>query len=224
MKTPYLAYADALDAFLECQEPIKVTKTWREPTMDIFDSPSELFESAIVEADENAEEVEEPAEDGEGAEAAEGEEEAPEGEEQEASAEDEADGDDELADLDDGMGDLDDITGQETDISADEVNAGADEPTSVSAQQLLNELTEGDDNIYTRVIKAMQSKGMTEPTVKDCLPIIALGIKKFMKNKNYASLSKGAMKGLVMNIAKKLADGPDKKPDEPDEGEEATEA
>lgn len=236
MKTPYTMYEEALYKFLECQEPVKVTKTYTNPGFDMWDSPSELFE-ATGDGDDDGEDMGDEDDTTNEEDVA-----ADDTTEEDTASDDEAtyddvaaaddsgaaddgtdvadDGSDDMVDLDDEFGDLDDTTGTDVDIAADDINSDP-EPSSVSAKQLLSELTEGDDNIYTRVAAAAKEKvSGNEITVEKLLPIIALAIKKFMKNKNYASLSKAAMKGLVMNIAKTMAHPP-KKEDDSDNNEEA---
>lgn len=206
-------YEDALEKFLECQEPVRVTRKYHQPGFDIWDSPSELYESVMVEADDGTEiEVTDETDGSDDTDAT-------DDTDIEVSDDsgDSTDGDegadetaeDDTVDIDSDFAGIDDMTGEDVEIEGDDVNSGEDEPTSVSAKQLLSELI--DNGIYNRVAEAAkESVGGNEITVKDLLPIIALAIKKFMKNKNYASLSKVAMKGLVMNIAKTMAHPPKK--------------
>ena len=119
------------------------------------------------------------------------------------SSDDGLDGDTDL-DLD---SDLDDITGDDSlEPEADEVNA-EEKPGAVNPETLYQEVTQGEDNIYDRTAKAALEKfpgGKCE--VKDMLPIIAIGLKSYMKNKNYAALPKIDMKKLVYRIAHDIHD------------------
>ena len=110
-----------------------------------------------------------------------------------------------LADLD-GDSDLDEITGNPGDApSAEGVNKEDGAPGAINPENLLKELAEGEDNVYTRVAKAMQEKFPAGCSVKDVkVPLeqaTAHAVKAFMKNRNYAPLSKEAMKGVCDNIA-----------------------
>jgi len=103
--------------------------------------------------------------------------------------------------------DLADITGDETlEPEADQVNA-EEKPGAINPATLYQEITQGDDNIYDRTAKAVLEKfpgGKCE--VRDMLPIIAIGIKSYMRNKNYAPLPKADMKKLVFRIAHDIHD------------------
>lgn len=55
MKTAYTMHEDALEKFLECQEPVRVTRKYHQPGFDVWDSPSELYESVMVDADDGTE-------------------------------------------------------------------------------------------------------------------------------------------------------------------------
>lgn len=103
--------------------------------------------------------------------------------------------------------DLGDLTGDTTlEPEADEVNA-EEKPGAINPATLYQELTQGDDNIYDRTAKAVLEKfpgGKCE--VRDMLPIIAIGIKSYMRNKNYAPLPKADMKKLVFRIAHDIHD------------------
>lgn len=132
-------------------------------------------------------------------------EEKPEDGEKPEDPKEETEDSDALADLD-GDSDLDDITGNPGDApSADEVNKEDGAPGAINPENLLKELAEGDDNVYTRVAKAMQERYPNGCSVKDVKePLektVAHAVKAFMKNKNYAPLPKEAMKGVCDNIS-----------------------
>lgn len=103
--------------------------------------------------------------------------------------------------------DLGDLTGDDTlEPSAEEVNS-EEQPGAVNPGTLYQELTQSDDNIYDRTAKAALEKFPNgKCVVKDMLPIIAIGIKSYMKNKNYAPLPKIDMKKLVYRIAHDIHD------------------
>jgi len=108
------------------------------------------------------------------------------------SSDDGLDGDTDL-DLD---SDLGDITGDDS-----------LEPGAVNPETLYQEVTQGEDNIYDRTAKAALEKFPGgKCAVKDMLPIIAIGLKSYMKNKNYAALPKIDMKKLVYRIAHDIHD------------------
>lgn len=119
------------------------------------------------------------------------------------SSDDGLDGDTDL-DLD---SDLGDITGDDSlEPEADEVNA-EEKPGAVNPETLYQEVTQGEDNIYDRTAKAALEKFPGgKCAVKDMLPIIAIGLKSYMKNKNYAALPKIDMKKLVYRIAHDIHD------------------
>ena len=139
---------------------------------------------------------------------------------EEDSGDEEKEGDDALASEDDPEegesdddidldldSDLGDLTGDDSlEPEADEVNA-EEKPGAINPATLYQEITQGDDNIYDRTAKSALEKfpsGKCE--VKDMLPIIAIGIKSYMKNKNYAPLPKIDMKRLVFRIAHDIHD------------------
>lgn len=122
----------------------------------------------------------------------------------------------------DGDSDLGEITGNPGDApSADKVNAGEGAPGAINPKNLLRELAEGEDNVYTRVIGAMKERFPGgKCVVKDLIgPLeqaVAHAVKAFMKNKNYAPLPKQAMKAVCDNIANTIlhkCTGGDKKPE-----------
>lgn len=146
----------------------------------------------------------------------------PEDDEETSGEENESDDDIDL-DLD---GDLGDITGDDDlDPEAEDVNA-EEKPGAVNPGTLYQEITQGEDNIYDRTAKAALEKfpnGKCE--VKDMLPIIAIGIKSYMKNKNYAPIPKADMKKLVFRIAHDIHDKLTSEKKEPSRPEKsATEA
>lgn len=114
----------------------------------------------------------------------------------------------------DGDSDLGDITGNPGDApDAGEVNAESAPPGAINPKTLLQQMSAGEDNIYTRVVRAAKEKfpgGQCQ--VKDLMAIIAHAVKSFMKNKNYAPISKEAMKAICLNVAKTIHDGGMKKP------------
>jgi hypothetical protein len=126
---------------------------------------------------------------------------------EETDTEDNGDGDDQdaLSDLD-GDSDLDDLTGNPGDAPSEEdVNKEDGAPGAINPENLIKELTEGEDNIYTRVGKAMAEQFPGQPTVKEIEePLrksVAHAVKAYMKNKNYAPLTKEAMKGVCDKLA-----------------------
>lgn len=137
---------------------------------------------------------------------------------------DDAEAEEELSDLD-GDSDLGDITGNPGDApTGDEVNKDNGAPGAINPENLLRELAEGEDNVYTRVINAMKEKfpggkcllkDLVEPMEK----ATAHAVKSFMKNKNYAPLPKEAMKGVCDNITNTIlkkcseSDTPEPKPE-----------
>ena len=117
------------------------------------------------------------------------------------------DGDDQdaLSDLD-GDSDLGDLTGNPGDAPSEEdVNKEDGAPGAINPENLIKELTDGEDNIYTRVGKAMAEQFPGQPTVKEIEePLrksVAHAVKAYMKNKNYAPLTKEAMKGVCDKLA-----------------------
>lgn len=110
-------------------------------------------------------------------------------------------GDDDI-DLD-GDSDLGDITGNPDDApDAGDVNAENAPPGAINPMTLLQEMSTGEDNIYTRVIQNAKEKfpGGT-CKIKDLMVPIAHSVKAFMKNKNYAPISKEAMKAICLKVA-----------------------
>lgn len=142
---------------------------------------------------------------------------------------------DDLSDLD-GDSDLGDLTGNPDDApSEDDVNKEDGAPGAINPENLIKELTEGEDNIYTRVGKAMAEQFPGQPTVKEIEePLrksVAHAVKAYMKNKNYAPLTKEAMKGVCDKLAdmvlrKAVKSAKDKKDgkDDKQQGNAATEA
>lgn len=128
---------------------------------------------------------------------------------EEAETEDQND-DDEISeddvsdDLLDENDDLGELTGNEEDSTTpDDVNA-SNGPTTVDAETLKKELLEA--GIVEKVKEVAQQ--CNKKTLKDALPIIALGIVKFMKNKQYVGVPKDALKAIVIAIAKECKDTP----------------
>lgn len=148
---------------------------------------------------EPEEEPEEKADKGEGKEAAE----KPDGK---GGGTGEKDAKDKPTDLD-GDSDLGEITGNPGDSpSPDAVNKESGAPGAINPKNLLRELTQGQDNVYTRVINAMKERFPGgKCVVKELLGPLeqatAHAVKAFMKNKNYAPLPRQAMKGVCDNIA-----------------------
>lgn len=142
---------------------------------------------------------------------------------------------DALSDLD-GDSDLGDLTGNPGDAPSEEdVNKEDGAPGAINPENLIKELTEGEDNIYTRVGKAMAEQFPGQPTVKEIEePLrksVAHAVKAYMKNKNYAPLTKEAMKGVCDKLAdmvlrKAVKSAKDKKDGngEKQQGNAATEA
>lgn len=140
-----------------------------------------------------------------------------------------------LSDLD-GDSDLGDLTGNPGDAPSEEdVNKEDGAPGAINPENLIKELTEGEDNIYTRVGKAMAEQFPGQPTVKEIEePLrksVAHAVKAYMKNKNYAPLTKEAMKGVCDKLAdmvlrKAVKSAKDKKDGngEKQQGNAATEA
>lgn len=174
----------------------------------------------------NSEDKEKPSEDKEDTESTE-----------ETDTEDNGDGGDQdaLSDLD-GDSDLDDLTGNPGDAPSEEdVNKEDGAPGAINPENLIKELTDGEDNIYTRVGKAMAEQFPGQPTVKEIEePLrksVAHAVKAYMKNKNYAPLTKEAMKGVCDKLAdmvlrKAVKSARDKKTgkSEKQQGGEATQA
>lgn len=107
---------------------------------------------------------------------------------------------------DDGL-DLGDLTGDEgMSQTPDKVNAQpAQAPGAINPKQLIVELTQGEDNIYDRVVAVARTKFPNcQCQLKDLLPIIAEGVTKFMENRKYIKLSGDAMKAVCLNIARGL--------------------
>ena len=112
---------------------------------------------------------------------------------------------DDLTDLD-GDSDLDDLTGNPGDAPSEEdVNRDNGAPGAINPENLIRELTAGDDNIYTRVGKAMAEKFPGRHSAKEIeeplRKVVAHAVKSFMKNKNYAPLPREAMRGVCDNLA-----------------------
>ena len=112
-----------------------------------------------------------------------------------------------LSDLD-GDSDLGDITGNPGDApDPDKVNKEDGAPGAINPKTLLQEMAQGEDNIYIRVVNAVKEKFPNgQCKVKDLMPAIAHAVKAFMKNKNYAPLPKEAMKAVCINVAKTIRD------------------
>ncbi len=114
----------------------------------------------------------------------------------------------------DGDSDLGDLTGNPGDApDAGEVNAENAPPGAINPKTLLQEMSTGEDNIYTRVVKAVKEKfpgGKCQ--VKDLMVPIVHAVKAYMKNKNYAPISKEAMKAICLNVARTIHDQGMKKP------------
>lgn len=108
----------------------------------------------------------------------------------------------------DGDSDLGDLTGNPGDApDAGEVNAENAPPGAINPKTLLQEMSTGEDNIYTRVVKAVKEKfpgGKCQ--VKDLMVPIVHAVKAYMKNKNYAPISKEAMKAICINVARTIHD------------------
>ena len=101
--------------------------------------------------------------------------------------------------------DLGDILGDESlDPKPEQVNA-EQKPGAINIETLYKELTQGEDNIYDRTAKSVLEKfpdGKCEG--KDVAAIITIGIKKFLKNKNYADIGEDNLKALVNRIGTDL--------------------
>ena len=130
-----------------------------------------------------------------------------EGKEKSADGEENADSGDADIDLDTDS-DLAEVTGDESlEEKPEQVNAEPAAPGSVDPKTLLSEMSTGDDNIYDRVIGAASEKFPNKQcTLKDMLPIVAIAIKSFMRNKNYAPLPKDTMKAMCLNVVKTIRD------------------
>ena len=103
---------------------------------------------------------------------------------------------------DDDLGDdadLGELTGTPEDSpSAGDVNDIPATPTTVDPETLKKELIEA--GIVNKVKDV--AKQCNKKTLKEALPIIALGVVKFMKSKQYAGLPKDSLKAIVVSIAK----------------------
>lgn len=122
--------------------------------------------------------------------------------ESDGESDDDTDG---LTDLD-GDSDLDDLTGNPGDApSEDDVNKDNGAPGAINPENLIRELTSGEDNIYARVGKAMAEKFPGKHSAKEIetplRKVVAHAVKSFMKNKNYAPLPREAMRGVCDNLA-----------------------